>query len=146
MSNYLNCVCLFGCCGKDAEIRATGGGITVATFSLATNKSYKDAQGNWKDNATWHNVKGFGRVAEIARDQVKKGARVYVEGELTTEAWDDKQTGQKRSKTVIVANKLSVVPSAPSVSATAPTPTVPTAAARDALLQSTQITDQDIPF
>lgn len=149
MPNCVNQVFLLGASGKDPEIRVTGGGTTVATFSIATNEGRKDAQGNWKDDTAWHNVKAFGRVAETARDQVKKGTKVFVEGKLTTESWDDKQTGQKRYKTVIVANHLSVAPSARSLGARAE----PAAGADQRLPvsherahESTEITDTDIPF
>ena len=146
--NSVNQVFLLGAAGKDPEIRATSGGTVIASFSLATSEGRKDAQGNWKDDTTWHNVKAFGRVAETIREQVKKGTKVFVEGKLTTESWDDQQTGQKRYKTVIVASYLSVVPSARSCGASQepaandqrqPTP-------RESVSQSIEITDEDIPF
>jgi single-strand DNA-binding protein len=149
MSNSVNQVFLLGASGKDPEIRATGGGMTIATFSLATSESRKDAQGNWKDDTTWHNVKAFGKLAEVARDQVKKGTRVVVEGKLTTESWDDKQTGQKRYKTVVVASRVFVAPDArnlgPIPERTAngeQRPLTP----REHVAQSTEINDDDIPF
>jgi single-strand DNA-binding protein len=147
MSNYVNNVFLLGSSGKDPEIRTTGGGGTIATFSIATSEGRKDAQGNWSNETTWHNLKMFGRLAEIARDQVKKGSKVFVEGKITTESWDDKTTGQKRSKQVILANYLSVVPSARSASMDAEAsgdqrPLTP----RELVQQSTEVADADIPF
>ena len=90
-----------------------------------------------QDDTTWHNVKTFGRLAETARDQLKKGGKVLVEGKLTTETWDDKQTGQKRSKTVIVALYLSAIPTARSSN---PVPNQTPAADRERANQSTEIT------
>jgi single-strand DNA-binding protein len=110
--NSVNQVFLSGTAGKDAEFRAFASGTSIATFSIAASESRKDAQGNWKMETTWLNVKTFGRLAERARDEVKKGTRVFLEGKLTVEAWDDKKTGEKRSKTVIIALFLSVVASA----------------------------------
>ncbi len=145
MSNCVNQVFLLGAAGKDPEIRATGGGTTIATFSIATSEGRKDAQGNWKDETTWHNIKAFGRLAEIARDQVKKGAKVFVGGKLTTETWDDKATGQKRYKAVIVGNYISVVPIPRSTETAVATQGGPTAS-RDQVSQSAEISDDDIPF
>ena len=143
MSNYVNQVFLLGTLGRDPEFRTTVGGTNIATFSLATSESRKDAQGNWLEDTTWHNIKAFGRSAETARDQLKKGGKVFVEGKITQESWDDKQTGQKRSKTVVVANYLSVVPTARSSS---PVPNQTPAADRERANQSPEITDDDIPF
>lgn len=147
MSNCVNQIFLLGAAGKDPEIRVTTGGMTVASFSIATSEGKKDAQGNWKDDTQWHNVKAFGRTAETVKDQVKKGTRVFLEGKLTTESWDDKVTGQKRYKAVVIANYLSVVPSARSCGAGAEN-TAATAQRRtaDQVQQSTEITDDDIPF
>ena len=141
----VNRVFLLGSSGKDAEIRTTGGGTTIATFSIATSESRKDAQGKWSDETTWHNVKAFGRLAELARDQVTKGAKVFVEGKLTTETWDDRATGQKRYKTVIVANYLSVVPTARGLEFAAGADHQP-ATVQEREHQAPEITDADIPF
>lgn len=144
--NSVNQIFLLGAAGKDPEIRYTGGGTAVATFSIATSEGRKDAQGNWSNETTWHNVKAFGRVAETVKEQVKKGSKVFVEGKLTTESWDDKQTGQKRSKHVIVANYLSVVPSARSASMDAAGGDQRPLTPREQVQESTEITDADIPF
>jgi len=150
MSTSVNQVFLSGASGKDPEIRSTAGGTLVAIFSIATSESRKDSQGNWKDDTTWHNIKAFGRLAEITREQINKGTKVFIEGKLTTESWDDKATGQKRYKTVIIANYLSVIPSARSLGATnepaaASAGKQPTTS-RESLAQSAEITDDDIPF
>jgi len=95
--------------GKDPEIRSTGGGTMVASFTLATSDRTKDAQGNWQDRTEWHNLKAFGRTAEIVRDYVKKGHKLFIEGRISTSSWDDKESGQKRYRTEIIVNDLSLL-------------------------------------
>lgn len=102
MAKSVNKVILLGNVGKDPEIRSTPGGTMVASFTLATSDRQKDAQGNWQDRTEWHNLKAFNRTAEIIRDYVKKGSKLYVEGKITTNSWDDKETGQKRYRTEIL--------------------------------------------
>jgi single-strand DNA-binding protein len=109
MAKSVNKVILLGNVGKDPEIRSTPGGTMVATFGLATTDRQKDQQGNWQDRTEWHNLVAFGRVAEIIRDYVKKGHKLFVEGALRTSSWDDKQSGQKRYKTEIIVNDLSLL-------------------------------------
>lgn len=92
--------------GKDPELRSTGGGTMVASFSLACSDRRKDAQGNWQDQTEWVNLVAFARTAEIIRDYVKKGSKIYVEGKLETQSWNDKQSGEKKYKTVVVVNEL----------------------------------------
>jgi len=106
MARSVNKVTLLGNVGKDPEIRSTPSGVMVASFSIATSDRQKDAQGNWQDKTEWHNLKAFNRTAEIVRDYVKKGAKLYVEGKITTNTWDDKESGQKRYKTEILVNEL----------------------------------------
>ena len=106
MARSGNKVTLLGNVGKDPEIRSTPSGVMVASFSIATSDRQKDAQGNWQDKTEWHNLKAFNRTAEIVRDYVKKGAKLYIEGKITTNTWDDKESGQKRYKTEILVNEL----------------------------------------
>lgn len=109
MAKGVNKVFLLGNVGKDPEIRATQGGMTIASFSLATADRQKDAQGNWADKTEWHNLVAFARTAEIVRDYVKKGTQVFVEGKIQTRSWDDKESGQKRYRTEILVNDLSLL-------------------------------------
>ncbi len=106
MGKSVNRVILLGFTGKDPEIRTTGSGTVVANFSIATSDRQKDAQGNWQDKTEWHSCVAFKKLAEIVRDYVSKGSKVYVEGKLQTSSWDDKQSGQKRYKTEVVVNDL----------------------------------------
>lgn len=109
MAKGVNKVFLLGNVGKDPEIRATQGGMTIASFTLATADRQKDAQGNWQDKTEWHNLVAFARTAEIVRDYVKKGTPIFVEGKIQTRSWDDKESGQKRYKTEILVNELSLL-------------------------------------
>lgn len=109
MAKGVNKVFLLGNVGKDPEIRATPSGTTVATFSLATADRRKDAQGNWQDSTEWHNLVAFQRTAEIVRDYVKKGTQLFIEGKIQTRSWDDKESGQKKYRTEILVNELSLL-------------------------------------
>ena len=106
MAKSVNKVILLGNLGKDPEVRFTGGGTAVASFTMATSSSYKDkTSGDWKETTEWHNIVAWQRLAEIARDYLKKGNKVYVEGRLQTRKWQDKE-GKDRYTTEIVANEL----------------------------------------
>src|ERR1700733_11309878 len=106
MARSVNKVTLLGNVGKDPEIRSTAGGTMVANLTLATSDRQKDAQGNWQDRTEWHNLVAFTRTAEIVRDYVKKGSKLYIEGKIQTRSWDDKESGQKRYRTEIIVNEL----------------------------------------
>ena len=106
MAKGLNKVMLIGNLGKDPELRYTTSGVPVATFSVATNEGWKDAEGNAQEKTEWHNIVVWQKLAEIAGQYLKKGKRVYLEGRIQTRSYDDKNTGQKRYITEVVANNL----------------------------------------
>jgi len=97
---------LLGNLGKDPEVKYTQTGMAVAHFTLATTDKVKDKDGNWQDRTEWHNLVAFQRTAEIAAEYLKKGGKVYIEGRLHSDSWDDKETGQKKYKTEIIINEL----------------------------------------
>jgi single-strand DNA-binding protein len=109
MAKSVNKVTLLGNLGKDPEIKFLPSGSAVANFSIATTDRYKDKAGEWQDRTEWHNVVAYARTAEIVRDYVKKGNKIYVEGRLTTRSWDDKDTGKKVYRTEIVVNDLTLL-------------------------------------
>jgi single-strand DNA-binding protein len=109
MAKGVNKVLLLGNVGKDPEIRATANGMTVASFTLATADRAKDQQGNWADKTEWHNLVAFQKTAEIVRDYVKKGTQLYIEGKIQTRSWDDKESGQKKYRTEIIVNDLTLL-------------------------------------
>src|SRR5271154_5398083 len=109
MAKSVNKVILLGNVGKDPEIKVLPSGQPVANFSIATSERFKDQQGNFQDRTEWHNLAAFGKLAEIVRDYVKKGNKLYVEGRLTTRSWDDKESGKKVYRTEIVLNDISLL-------------------------------------
>src|SRR5271157_3817952 len=109
MAKSVNKVILLGNVGKDPDIRSTPSGTMVANLTLATSDRFQDAQGNWQDRTEWHNLVAFKRTAEIVRDYVKKGSKLYIEGKIQTRSWDDKETGAKRYRTEIIVNDLSLL-------------------------------------
>ena len=109
MAKTVNKVILLGNVGKDPEIKSTAGGTLVANLSLATSDRYKDKGGEWQERTEWHNLVGYARGAEILRDYVKKGSKLYVEGRITTRSWDDKETGKKVYRTEIVVTDISLL-------------------------------------
>lgn len=113
MAKGVNKVFLLGNVGKDPEIRSTAGGMIVASFSLATADRQKDQQGNWQDKTEWHNLVAFSRTAEIVRDYVKKGTQLFIEGKIQTRSWDDKDSGQKKYRTEILINEMSLLGGGP---------------------------------
>ena len=154
MAKGVNKVFLLGNVGKDPEIRTTPGGMTVASFSLATADRAKDAQGNWADKTEWHNLVAFQRTAEIVRDYVKKGTQVFVEGKIQTRSWDDKTSGEKKYKTEILVNELTLLGGKPAgEGASSGGYSKSNTASYDQRTPSSQpdyadvgITDDDIPF
>lgn len=109
MSKSVNKVILLGHTGKDCEVRTTPSGTVVVNVSLATSERQKDAQGNYQDRTEWHNLVAFNRTAEIMRDYVKKGSKIFIEGKLQTRDWNDKNTGEKRYRTEILVNDLTLL-------------------------------------
>jgi len=106
MAKSLNKVMLIGNLGKDPEIRYTGAGLPVATFSLATNESWKDQEGNPQERTEWHNIVAWSKLAEICQQYLKKGKKIYIEGRIQTRSYDDKNTGVKKYITEIVAANM----------------------------------------
>ncbi len=109
MSKTVNKVLLLGNVGKDPEIASTNGGTLVAKLSLATSERFKDKQGEWQERTEWHNLVAYARGAEILRDYVHKGSKLFVEGRLTTRSWDDKECGKKIYRTEIVVGDISLL-------------------------------------
>jgi single-strand DNA-binding protein len=105
----VNRVTLIGNLGMDPEIRTLENGAMVARLRIATDEGYKDNTGNWVDRTEWHDVVAWRGVAERAQRSLKKGMLVYIEGKLQTRSWKDKDTGQDRYKTEVVANYFRIV-------------------------------------
>ncbi len=111
MARGINKVILVGNLGQDPEVRYMPNGNAVVNFSVATSESWKDkTTGERQDRTEWHRIVMFNRLAEIVRDYVKKGSKVYVEGSLRTRKWQD-QNGQDRYTTEIVGSELQMLDS-----------------------------------
>lgn len=105
----LNKVFILGNLTRDPELRQTPSGQNVATFGVATNRIWGSPTGK-QTQTEFHNIVVWGRLAEIAHQYLAKGRLVLVEGRLNTRTWQDQQTGQKRSRTEIVAETMQLGP------------------------------------
>jgi single-strand DNA-binding protein len=101
----VNKVMLVGRLGRDPETRYTSGGQAVANFSVATDESYKDRNGERQKRTEWHKIVVWGKQAEIAQQYLKKGSLVFIEGRIQSREWQDKE-GQKRTSFEIIANNF----------------------------------------
>lgn len=112
MSRGVNKVILIGNVGQDPEVRYTPNGTAVANISLATSESWKDKNtGEAKERTEWHRISFFNRLAEIVSDYVRKGSKIYVEGQLRTRSWE--QDGITRYATEIVASEMQMLDGKP---------------------------------
>lgn len=105
MSRGLNKVMIIGNLGRDPEMRYTPSGRPVTSFSVAASRSWNTSDGERHTETEWFNVVAWGNLAEICKQYLTKGQRVYVEGRLQTRRWEDSQ-GDKHSATEIVANEM----------------------------------------
>jgi single-strand DNA-binding protein len=109
MARGINKVIIVGNLGADPEMRSTGSGLSICSFSLATSESWTDKQSGEKQERTeWHRIKMFNRLAEIAGEYLKKGSQVYIEGSLRTDKYTDKQ-GVERYSTDIIASEMQML-------------------------------------
>lgn len=113
---YLNKVQLYGNLTRDPETRAMPSGQGVTNFNIATNRSYKDKQGQKQEQVEYHTCVAFGKVAEIISQYMKKGKPIYIEGRLQTRSWD--KEGAKQYRTEVVVENFQFGPSAPGTSRT----------------------------
>lgn len=163
MARDLNKVMLIGHLTQDPEIRTTPTGQSVATFSVATNRQWKDAQGQLQSQTEYHNIVAWRKLADVAHQYLRKGRQVFVEGYLQTRSWVGQQDNVKRYRTEIIADSIiflgsptgareqttdtaathasAEVPPAPNTATGAPAqPKVPAAAPEE------EIRIEDIPF
>ena len=111
MSRGVNKVILVGNLGQKPEIRYTKDSKPISSFSIATSESWKDkTTGDMVEKTEWHNVTFFGRIAEVAEQYLDKGSKVFVEGKLQTDKWED-ENGNKRSATKIIGNNMQMLDS-----------------------------------
>ena len=136
----INRVTLVGRLGRDPEMRQTGTGNPVVNFSVATNESWKDKNGEQQERTEWHKVIAWGRLAEICNEYLTKGKQVYIEGRLQTNEWEDKD-GNKRYTTEVVANEMKMLGTRSEEGYTSPSEQASKGGEMDSGL-----TEDDIPF
>ncbi|HAS84654.1 MAG TPA: single-stranded DNA-binding protein [Candidatus Yonathbacteria bacterium] len=109
---YINKAMVYGNLTRDPEMRALPSGQQVASFSLATNRVWKDKSGAKQESVDYHNIVLFAKLAELAAQYLKKGSSVFIEGRMQTRSWDDPTSGGKKYRTEIVADTMQFGPRA----------------------------------
>ena len=109
----LNRVTIIGHLGQDPELRFLTNGQALGRFSVATDESYTDHEGNRQERTEWHQIVVFGKVAETFRKYLSKGRQVYIEGRLRTREYETRNNGGKRQRTEIVASRVQFLGTAP---------------------------------
>ena len=105
----INKVILVGRLGKDPEVKSMPSGTTVAKFTMATDEKFTDKSGEKQERTEWHNIVAWARLAEICGQYLRKGSLVYIEGSIRTDSWEDKESGQKRYRTEIIAREMKML-------------------------------------
>ena len=103
---YLNKAILIGNLTRDPELKAIASGNKVCTFSIATNRTYKDSNGVRQEKTDYHNIVVWGKTAENVATYMKKGSQILVEGRMETRSWDDAATNTKKYRTEIIADTV----------------------------------------
>lgn len=147
MSGSINKVILIGRLGRDPEVKYTPSGQAVAKFSIATDETYKDRNGEQQRRTEWHNIVAWRRLAEICGEYLVKGKLVYIEGRIQTRQWEDRE-GNKRNTTEIVAREMKMLSpkGEGDISESSSQQSESTPAPAPAPAPSPEITDDDIPF
>ena len=145
MAKGLNRVELIGNLGGDPEIKYIPNGTAVANMTIATPESRKNADGEWEDKTEWHRVVAFSKLAEVCKDYLHKGSKVYVEGRLQTRNWDD-QNGQKHYMTEIILSNMLMLDSKPSDAPARQKDSAPAPKGKPKSADSFPEEEDDLPF
>jgi len=140
MARGVNKVILIGNLGKDPEVKHSASGTAWGSISLATTERRKDQSGAWQDHTEWHRVVVLGRIAELAKEYLRRGSKVYIEGRLQTRKYTDKKDNIERYQTEIVANEMEMLDGKSITTPTASNNSAPTS------LDGDSNYDDDIPF
>jgi len=149
---YLNKALIIGNLTRDPELKSLPSGIKVCSFSVATNRVWKDKNGARQEAADFHNIVVFGRQAETVAQYMKKGSQVMVEGRMQTRSWDDAATGAKKYRTEVIADRVQFGSSGPKTGGGSydQSPKIATAPKEEELdtieYPEDQINAEDIPF
>lgn len=109
MAKDVNKVIFLGNVGKDPEVKVLPSGTRVANFPLATTERFKDEMGEYHDRTEWHNLVALNRRADVVRDYVQKGSKIFIEGKQQTRSWTDKSSGEKRYRTEVLILDISLL-------------------------------------
>jgi single-strand DNA-binding protein len=140
----INKVILVGNLGQDPEVKFTAGGAAVTTLSIATSESWKDKEsGTEQEKTEWHRVVLWRRLAEIAGEYLKKGSKVYIEGQLQTRKWE--QEGLTRYTTEVIARDMQFLDSRGNMD-NSNSPSDISSTSEDSVSSEQEIKDDDIPF
>ena len=149
MARGVNKVILIGNLGKDPEVRYAASGAAIANVTVATSEAWKDKQtGENVEKTEWHRVVFYQRLAEIVGEYLRKGSKIYIEGRLQTRKWQDKNTGQDRYTTEIIADNMQMLDSkgGSGASTSFEKPVAAAAAAMGDAAPAMDSFDDDIPF
>ncbi len=149
MARGLNKVMLIGNLGSDPEIKYSQSGTAFANIGLATSENRKNSDGEWEDRTEWHRVTMIGRQAELCKDYLHKGSKIYIEGRLQTRSWEDKN-GQKHYATEIIgSNMIMLDPKGQDISTVEPEPhenTIPYSDTAPETSKESSKEEDDLPF
>lgn len=149
MARGVNKVIIIGNLGADPEVRYLPSGSPVTNIRVATSDGWKDKQtGETQERTEWHRIVFFNRLAEIASEYLRKGSKVYIEGSLRTNKWQD-QSGNERYTTEIIANSMQMLDAKGGGAATGATNSAPSFAAESVPMSMPEMSaefDDDIPF
>lgn len=106
MAGALNKVMIIGNLGRDPEMRYLPNGSAVTGFSVAVTRSWRNAEDALQEETEWFSVQAFGKLGERVNEHLAKGRKVYVEGRLRTHSWEDKNTGEKKYRTEVIASDI----------------------------------------
>lgn len=147
---YMNKAIIAGNLTRDPELKTLPSGIKVTNFSIATNRTWKDASGAMQEAVDYHNIVIFGRQAETSAQFLKKGSGALVEGRMQTRSWDDAGSGKKMYRTEVVADRVQFGARPQGVASAAPiaeNPVAAPAAPVDTIeYPEEDINPEDIPF
>jgi len=136
----VNRVTIAGHLGRDPEMKFTTKGSAICNLNVAVTRRWKDEVGGQKEETTWVGCTAFGKQAETLAQYLKKGSCIYLEGRLKNDSWDDKKTGEKRTKTGIVVDGFQFVGKSEGAPATTKPATQPEPA------DTNDVDDSDVPF
>ena len=148
---YLNKAILIGNLTRDPELKAIASGNKVCTFSLATNRTYKDANGVRQEKTDYHNIVVWGKTAENVATYMKKGSQILVEGRMETRSWDDAATNTKKYRTEVIADRVQFGSTGAGGASSSPKSSGNTQEADDSSLDTIEYPDElinaeDIPY